>query len=148
MLQISLLKYISTQLQIKLPYHISNGNLGLNLVDSNDEIFTKDEMFRKEAQDLLDTIVNDVLNDISEYDSKLSSNDLVEYEFLINHCLVCGYNFFKIFENTKYRNSVIKKMIELSQNYLEHIKRTFRNLEKEKINFFTNYIARIKTLIE
>lgn len=120
----------------------------IKLVDSNDEIFTKDENFRKEAQELLDTIVNDVLTDISEYDSKLSSNDLNEYEFLINHCLVCCYNFFKIFENTKYRTSVIKKMIELSQNYLEHIKKTFRNLEKEKINFFINYIARIRSLVE
>ena len=92
--------------------------------------------------------MNDTLNDISEFDSKLSNADLNEYEFLIKHCLECGYNFFKIFESTKYRNSVIKKMIELSQNYFEHIKKTFRNLEKEKLNFLTNYIGRIKSLIE
>lgn len=96
---------------------------------------------------MLEAIVNDTLNDISEFDSKLSSNDLNEYEFLIKHCLDCGYNFFKIFESTKYRNSVIKKMIELAQNYLEHIKKTFSTLEKEKINYFSNYVERIKNLV-
>lgn len=131
---LNLVKYFSTQLQIKLPYHIVN-------IDSNDEIFTSDEAFKSEGNVLLENTVSDILADISEYDSKLSNCDYDDYEFLILFCLNCAENFSNIFEPTKYFQNVNNKLIELAQNYLENIKKN--PTLKSKVEIYSNYINRI-----
>lgn len=131
---INLINYFSTQLQFKLPYHVFN-------VDSNDEIFTSDEGFKTEGHTLLETILQDILNDISEFDSKLSSYDYDEYEFLAGFCLNCAESFTTLFETTKYSKSVSNKMMELSRNYLEHLKKN--TSMKSKIDMYLAYMSRI-----
>jgi hypothetical protein len=133
---LALVKYITVQFQNKLPYHILN-------VDSNDEIFTKDENFRNEGQALLDQIISEILADISELDSKLSTHDFEEYEFLINYCIRCAESFSNLFETTKYSSNVTSKMLELAKNYLEHMKKNNKSYSGEVIARQTNYIENL-----
>lgn len=134
---LNLVKYLSTQLQIKLPYHVLN-------VDSNDEIFVKDENFRNEGQGLLESIINDILAGISDYDSKLNPYDYDDYDFLFNFCLECAESFFSLFDidSSKFSRSVVNKMKELAQKYLENIKKN-RSLGKEKLSSLSNYLNKV-----
>lgn len=112
-------------------------------VDSNDEIFTTDEGFKDEALKLVEGIITDILTDISEFDSKLSKFDFEDYEFLINYCLESANIFTRLFEQSKYNKSVTNKMLELSNNYLEHIKKNNRSFSKDKVEFYNNLISRL-----
>jgi hypothetical protein len=131
---INLVKYLNTQLQVKLPYHLPN-------IDSNDEIFTSDEKFKNDGNTFLDNILSDILSDISEFDSKLSNFDYEEYEFLANFCINCGETFSSLFESTKYSNSVINKMIELAKGYMEQMKKN--SAMKTKVDMLKNHIERL-----
>lgn len=131
---INLAKYLTTQLQYKLPYHINN-------IDSNDEIFTSDENFKNEGYQILDSILTEVLNDISDFDSKLSNYDHEEYDFIAGFCIHCADNFINFFETTKFSKSVSNKMIELSKNYIEYLKRN--SSMKAKIEIYNSHINRL-----
>jgi hypothetical protein len=131
---ICLIKYLSAQLQFKLPYHIPN-------LDSNDEIFPSDENFRLEGNNLIDTIMQEILSDISELDSKLPNYENEEYEFLTIFCLSCAETFGSSFEETKFLRSVINKMVELAKNYLEHMKKSLSY--KAKVENYLGYINRL-----
>lgn len=113
------------QLQIRLPYHIPN-------VDSNDEIFTKDEEFKAEAVNLIDSIINYILEDISQLDTKINKSSLDEVQFFSYVCLQSAELFTKYFEESKYSNSVIKKMVELARKYLE----SFKNSKTDAANSY------------
>jgi hypothetical protein len=130
----SLIKYLTSQLQFKLPYHVPN-------IDSNDEIFTSDENFKNEGRVLLDNVLNEILSDISQFDSKLSNYDYDEYEFLAKFCIESADVFTNSFEVTKYSKSVSNKMIELARNYLEHMKKN--STMKQKIDGYNIHINRL-----
>ena len=102
-------------MQIRLPYHIPN-------IDSNDEIFTKDEDFKLEASNLIENIINYILEDISQLDSKINKNSIDDVEFFSSVCLQCAELFTKNFEQSKYSNSIAKKMVELAKKYLDSFK--------------------------
>jgi hypothetical protein len=135
-INLAIIRYLTIQLQTKLPYHIPN-------VDSNDEIFTKDESFKAESQLLLEQTISAILEDISELDSKLSTYDMEEYEFLLNYCIDCATCFSTHFEPTKYSNGVSLKMLELAKKYLQHIKKNNKTFPQEIIDRLTNYIGKI-----
>lgn len=103
------------QLQTKLPYHVQN-------IDSNDEIFTKDETFKAEANELLDSLINFILEDVSLLDSKINKNNADEALFLSGICLQSVELFTKHFDESKNSNSVSRKMIGLGKKYLESFK--------------------------
>jgi hypothetical protein len=132
---LSIVKYLITQQQIKLPYHIQN-------IDSNDEIFPKDELFRNEGLELIRSLIDSILSEISSFDSNLSSFDYEEYEFLLILCLNCAETFNCLFQETKYSNSVINKLLELSKNYLENLKKN-KTFNKEKLNNYVNHLTRL-----
>jgi len=106
-----------------LPYHIPN-------IDSNDEIFTTDGKFKLEANDLIESIINYILEDISILDTKINKNSVDEVEFLSSVCLQSAELFMKHFEQSKYSSSVSKKMVELARKYLE----TFKNKKTDLAN--------------
>ena len=89
--------------------------------------------------------MGEILNDITEFDSKLVSVsiDSEEYEFLIIYCLNCGENFGRLFEKTKYCGVVINKMFELAKNYMENLKKQPKGLTKDRLCQMNNYILRV-----
>jgi len=91
--------------------------------------------------------MGDILNDITEFDSKLVSVsiDSEEYEFLIVYCANCGEIFKSLFENTKYCTGVINKMFELAKNYMESMKKQSKGLTKDRLNHLSDYLTRITT---
>lgn len=129
-LYIGLIKYLICQLQIRLPYHIPN-------IDSNDEIFTKDENYKEEANNLIENIIDLILEDITLMDSKINKNSLEDVEFLSSVCLSSAELFQKYFEQTKYSNSIAKKMVELAKKYLDN----FKNNKKTDLSTFPNIIS-------
>jgi hypothetical protein len=131
----SVIKYISIQLQNRLPYHVIN-------VDSNDEIFTKDETFKEDANTLLETCVTEILGEVSEMDSSLNKYDYDDYEYLIVYCSRSA-DYFNVFESSKYTRGVISKMLQLAKNYIEHLKKYNRNIPQDKIARFNNFINKI-----
>jgi len=120
---INIIKYLVCQLRIRLPYHIPN-------LDSNDEIFTKDEDFKTEANKLIETVISYILEDITLLDSKINKNNLEEVEFLSKLCIDSAELFSQNFEQSKYSNSVCRKMIELAKKYLD----PFKNKKAELAN--------------
>jgi hypothetical protein len=135
-INLGLIRYLTIQLQNKLPYHILN-------VDSNDEIFTKDEGFKSEGQTLLEQTINTLLEDISELDSKLATHDFEEYEFLLTFCVDCACCFSNLFEKSKYSNGVASKMLELAKSYLEHIRKNNKSFSQEIIVRLNNFIEKL-----
>lgn len=131
---ICLIRYISTQLQFNLPYHLPN-------VDSNDEIFPSDENFTTEGNSLIETIMQEILSDTSEFDSKLPQYENEEYEFLTIFCLSCAEVFASSFEETKFLRSVINKMVELARSYIEHMKKS--PSYKANTDNYISYITRL-----
>ncbi|MCQ2816762.1 MAG: hypothetical protein MJ252_05795 [archaeon] len=123
----SLIKFLTTQLQNKLPYHIYN-------VDSNDEIFTGDPKFIEDANNLIDIILTDILNEISDYASKLTTMDYDEFEFMILICGTC-FDIFKYnFEDTKFETNVKNRMIKLIEQYTTNLEKNpaYGTLQKAK----------------
>jgi hypothetical protein len=131
---LSLVKYLTTQLQIKLPYHLAN-------IDSNDEIFISDEIYRSEGNNLIEKIITDILGEISEFDSILSNYDYDDHDFLALFCVSCAECFMKDFERTKYSQSVVGKLIELARKYIESLKKT--SSYKQKTDSYREYINRL-----
>lgn len=106
-----------------MPYHIPN-------IDSNDEIFTTDEKFKQEAYELIENIIDFILEDISQLDSKINKSSVDEVEFFSSVCLQSSELFCKHFEESKYSSSVSKKMVELAMKHLE----TFKNKKTDVAN--------------
>ena len=128
---LSLVKFLTTQMQNRLPYHIFN-------VDSNDEIYTGDEEFKKNGQILIENIISEILNDISEYDGRLTPFDYDEYEFMIICCGTCIELFRQNFEKTPFQINVRNKMNELIGKYIQCLSNnktigTDKKVEKYKL---------------
>ena len=128
----SLVKFLTTQMQTKLPYHVFN-------VDSNDEIFTGDEQFKAQGQETIENIINDILNEISDYDSKLTQYDYDEFEFMIMICGDCIEIFKYNFEQTKFQINVQNKMCQLIEKYITALERNTAFGIKQKIENYKGY---------
>ncbi len=124
------MKYLVSQLQNRLPYHIIN-------VDSNDEIYTKDEEFKQEASDIIESLMNQILEDISILESKNDKFYFDELEFFVLICLQTIEIINNYFDDSKYSISVMKKLIGLADKKIEEIKN--KKLEK-------NFSERFKIL--
>ena len=109
---VSLVKFLYAQLQNKLPYHIFN-------VESNDEIFTGDEQFEQMGHSLIAQIISDILDDISEFDDKLTPTDYENYEFMIGICGECTEMFKYNFEQTTFQSNVRNTMHQLILKYID-----------------------------
>ena len=129
---VSLVKFLTTQMQTKLPYHVFN-------VDSNDEIFTGDEQFKAQGQEIIENIINDILNEISDYDSKLTQYDYDEFEFMIMICGDCIEIFKYNFEETKFQINVQSKMCQLIEKYITSLERNTAFGIKQKIENYKGY---------
>ena len=126
----SILKYLVSQLQNRLPYHIIN-------VDSNDEIYTKDEEFKQEAFEIIESLMNQILEDISMLELRSEKINFEELEFFILISLQTIEIINNSFDDSKYSNSVMKKLMGLANKKIEEIKN--KKLEK-------NYSERFKIL--
>ena len=126
----AILKYLVSQLQNRLPYHIIN-------VDSNDEIYTKDEEFKQEASDIIESLMNQILEDISILEAKNDKFYFDELEFFVLICLQTIEIINNYFDDSKYSISVMKKLIGLADKKIEEIKN--KKLEK-------NFSERFKIL--
>jgi hypothetical protein len=109
---VSLVKFLYAQLQNKLPYHIFN-------VESNDEIFPGDQQFEQMGHSLIAQIISDILDDISEFDDKLTPTDYENYEFMIGICGECTEMFKYNFEQTTFQSNVRNTMHQLILKYID-----------------------------
>ena len=133
---LSMAKFVTTQLQVRLPYHVYN-------VDSNDEIFTGDQKYIMEGNEIVETILTEILNEISEFDGKISPFDFDEFEFLIN---ICGNSIeiFKYnFQKTSFAVTVTNKMFELIQKYIEALSKNTAFGIKDKIQKYKKYFQKL-----
>ena len=133
---LSMAKFVTTQLQVRLPYHVYN-------VDSNDEIFTGDQKYIMEGNEIVETILTEILNEISEFDGKISPFDFDEFEFLIN---ICGNSIeiFKYnFQKTSFAVNVTNKMFELIQKYIEALSKNTAFGIKDKIQTYKKYFQKL-----
>lgn len=133
----SMCKFLTTQLQTRLPYHVFN-------VDSNDEIFTGDEAFITEGNQILENILTEILNEISEYDGKVTQYDYDEFEFLIVVCGNCIEIFKHNFERTTFAVNVTNKMFELIAKYIECLSKNNSIGVKLKIEKFNKYFKQLQ----
>ena len=129
---LSMSKFVTTQLQNRLPYHVFN-------VDSNDEIFTGDPKYISEGNQILENIITEILNEISEFDGKVTPYDFDDLEFLINVCGNCIEIFKYNFQKTNFAVSVTNKMFELIQKYIGNLGNNNGFGVKEKIAKYKKY---------
>ena len=133
---LSMAKFITTQLQTRLPYHVFN-------VDSNDEIFTGDPKYIAEGNQIVEQILTEILNEISEYDGKVTPFDFDEFEFLIKVCGNCIEMFKYNFQNTNFSTSVTNKMFELIQKYIGNLSKNNAFGIKDKIEKYKKYFQNL-----
>ena len=133
---LSMAKFVTTQLQTRLPYHVFN-------VDSNDEIFTGDQKYIQEGNEILENILTEILNEISEFDGKITPYDFDEFEFLINTCGNCIEIFKYNFQKTSFCKNVTSKMYELIQKYIEALSKNNAFGIKDKIQKYKKYFQKL-----
>ena len=133
---LSMAKFVTTQLQTRLPYHVFN-------VDSNDEIFTGDPKYISEGNQIVENIITEILNEISEYDGKVTPFDYDEFEFLINVCGNCIEMFKYNFQTTNFSTSVTNKMFELIQKYIGNLSKNNAFGIKDKIEKNKKYFQNL-----
>ena len=133
---LSMAKFVTTQLQTRLPYHVFN-------VDSNDEIFTGDQKYIQEGNEIVETILTEILNEISEFDGKITPYDFDEFEFLINICGNCIEIFKYNFQKTSFCQNVTSKMYELIQKYIEALSKNNAFGIKDKIQKYKKYFQKL-----
>ena len=134
---LSMAKFVTTQLQTRLPYHVFN-------VDSNDKIFTGDQKYIIEGNELVETILTEILNEISEFDGKITAYDYDEFEFLINICGSCIEIFKYNFQKTTFAVNVTNKMFELIQKYIEGLSKNTAFGIKDKIQKYKKYFQKLQ----
>ena len=134
---LSMAKYVTTLLQTRLPYHVFN-------VDSNDEIFTGDQRYIIEGNEIVETILTEILNEISDFDGKITPYDFDEFEFLINTCGSCIEIFKYNFQKTTFAVNVINKMFELIQKYIEGLSKNTAFGIKDKILKYQKYFQKLQ----
>ena len=134
---LSMAKFVTTQLQTRLPYHVFN-------VDSNDEIFTGDQKYIMEGNELIETILTEILNEISEFDGKITPYDFDEFEFLINICGSCIEIFKYNFQKTNFAVNVTNKMFELIMKYIEGLSKNTAIGIKDKIQKYKKYFQKLQ----
>ena len=134
---LSMAKFVTTQLQTRLPYHVFN-------VDSNDEIFTGDQKYIMEGNELVETILNEILNEISEFDGKITPYDFDEFEFLINICGSCIEIFKYNFQKTNFAVNVTNKIFELIMKYIEGLSKNTAIGIKDKIQKYKKYFQKLQ----
>jgi hypothetical protein len=126
------IKYLTTLMQNKLPYHIAN-------VESNDEIFTGDENFEMEGREIIESIINQILTDVSEFNEKLKPFETEDCEFLTMLCSECFEVFKYNFEETKFQINVQNKMLQLIEKFIGMLEtnKMFQGNKTEKLkNYF------------
>ena len=133
---LSMAKFVTTQLQNRLPYHVFN-------VDSNDEIFTGDPKYISEGNQLIEKILNDILNEISEFDGKITPFDYDDFEFLIKICGNCIEMFKYNFQKTNFSTVVTNKMFELIQKYIGNLGKNNAFGIKDKIEKYKKYFQNL-----
>lgn len=126
-----ILKYLTTQLQIKLPYRIK-------YVDSNDEIFLGEESYNNEAVSLIISTVEDILGNISLLDEKLNELNLKQLEVLSFLCYDICNSFKRYLKLNKSVKNIITKMKELGDKYLNEYSNSSKAL-KYKIVRLSNF---------
>ena len=134
---LSMSKFVTTQLQTRLPYHVFN-------VDSNDEIFTGDQRYILEGNEIVETILTEILNEISEFDGKITPYDFDEFEFLINTCGTCIEIFKYNFQKTTFCVNVTNKMFELIPKYIEGLSKNTAFGIKDKIAKYKKYFQKLQ----
>ena len=134
---LSMSKFVTTQLQTRLPYHVFN-------VDSNDEIFTGDQRYIMEGNEIVETILTEILNEISEMDGKVQPYDFDEFEFLINTCGTCIEIFKYNFQRTTFAVNVTNKMFELIPRYIESLSKNTAFGIKDKIAKYQKYFQKLQ----
>ena len=133
---LSMSKFVTTQLQNRLPYHVFN-------VDSNDEIFTGDPKYIMEGNQLIENILTEILNEISDFDGKVTPFDYDDFEFLINVCGNCIEIFKYNFEKTNFSTNVTNKMFELIQKYIGNLSKNTAFGIKDKIEKYKKYFQNL-----
>ena len=133
---LSMAKFVTTQLQTRLPYHVFN-------VDSNDEIFTGDPNYISQGNQIVEIILNDILDEISDFDGKVSPYDFDDFEFLINVCGNCIEMFKYNFQRTNFSVNVSNKMFELIQKYIGNLAKNNAFGVKEKIEKYKKYFQNL-----
>ena len=73
------------------------------------------------------------MNEISEFDGKITPYDFDEFEFLINICGNCIEIFKYNFQKTSFCQNVTSKMYELIQKYIEALSKNNAFGIKDKI---------------
>lgn len=104
------LKYITTQLQIKLPYHVKN-------VDSNDEIFINETSYQNDGLALTASITEFILEGLTVIDSKKSTLKLSHLELLSIYCYTVSESIKRFLKNSKVIKSVSSKIRELADEF-------------------------------
>ena len=135
-LYLSMVKFITTQLQNRLPYHVFN-------VDSNDEILTGDPKYIQDGNQLVEFILTEILNEISEFDGKISPFDYDDLEFLIKICGNCVEIFKYNFQKTTFVTNVSNKMFELIQKYIGNLGKNNAYGIKDKIEKYKKYFQNL-----
>ena len=133
---LSMTKFVTTQLQNRLPYHVFN-------VDSNDEIFTGDPKYIGEGNQIVENIMTEILNEISEFDGKITPFDFDNFEFLINVCGNCIEMFKYNFQKTNFAINVTNKMFELIKKYIENLGKNNAFGIKDKIEKYKKYFQNL-----
>jgi hypothetical protein len=133
---LSMTKFVTTQLQNRLPYHVFN-------VDSNDEIFTGDPKYIEEGNQIVENILTEILNEISEFDGKITPFDFDNFEFLINVCGNCIEMFKYNFQKTNFAINVTNKMFELIKKYIENLGKNNAFGIKDKIEKYKKYFQNL-----
>ena len=133
---LSMTKFVTTQLQNRLPYHVFN-------VDSNDEIFTGDPKYIGEGNQIVENILTEILNEISEFDGKITPFDFDNFEFLINVCGNCIEMFKYNFQKTNFAINVTNKMFELIKKYIENLGKNNAFGIKDKIEKYKKYFQNL-----
>ena len=133
---LSMAKFVTTQLQTRLPYHVFN-------VDSNDEIFTGDPNYISQGNQIVEIILNDILDEISDFDGKVTPFDFDDFEFLINVCGNCIEMFKYNFQRTNFSVNVSNKMFELIQKYIGNLSKNNAFGVKEKIEKYKKYFQNL-----
>lgn len=105
-LNLDIFKYLTTQLQISIPYHISN-------VDSNDEIFCGEEGYMTEGYQLMEYLINEnmcLLENLSENKRSLNNAERLSIVNLILEMKTVLEKFSKL---TKYVKGLCTKIDDL-----------------------------------
>ena len=97
-----------------------------------------------EGNEIVETILTEILNEISEMDGKVQPYDFDEFEFLINTCGTCIEIFKYNFQRTTFAVNVTNKMFELIPRYIESLSKNTAFGIKDKIAKYQKYFQKLQ----